>query len=196
MQYNAAMLTAPLFAALARLLTTQPTLRARLIGHAGKHVRIRLPLVTAAFRVTEDGNLAVADPALPIATEITLPPDVLLMLVAGRKDALNKARIEGDGTLAADLSAALSEFDWALALRPLVGDVAAARAAQAVEGYGRWREQAHESIGRAAAEFTTYEAGLLADKYMVQDFIAGVDEVRDAAARLEARLALLEQRDT
>jgi ubiquinone biosynthesis protein UbiJ len=194
MQYNAAMFTTPLFAALARLLTTQPTLRARLTRHAGKHVRIRLPLITAAFRVTEDGNLAVADPALPIATEITLPPDILLALVAGQKDALNKARIEGDGTLAADLSVALAEFDWALALRPVVGDVAAARAAQAVEGYGRWRAQAHEAIGRSVAEYMTFETDLLADRYAVQRFVAEVDELRDAAARLEARLALLEQR--
>jgi ubiquinone biosynthesis protein UbiJ len=84
MQYNAAMPTTPLFAALARLLATQPMLRARLTRHAGKHVRIRLPLATAAFRVTEDGNLATADPALPIATEIVVPPDILLALAAGQ----------------------------------------------------------------------------------------------------------------
>jgi ubiquinone biosynthesis protein UbiJ len=190
------MFTTPLFAALARLMAAQPALCARLVRHAGKHVRIRLPLVAAAFRITEDGALATADPALPIATEITIPPDVLLTLVAGQKNALSKARIEGDGTLAADLSAALAEFDWALALRPVVGDVAAARAAQAVEGYGRWRDQAHESIGRAFAEYATFETDLLADKQAVQRFVADVDELRDAAARLEARIALVEQTRT
>lgn len=189
-----ASLQTPLFAALARLLATQPTLRARLIGHAGKHVRIRLPLVVMAFRITEDGNLAVADPALPFATEITIPGDVLLTLVAGQKDALKRASVEGDGTLAADISAALDEFDWALALRPTVGDMAAARAAQAIEGFGNWRRQAHEAIGRNLAEYTTFEAGLLADKEAVRQFVAEVDELRDAAARLEARLALLEQK--
>jgi ubiquinone biosynthesis protein UbiJ len=101
--------------------------------------------------------------------------------------------VEGDGTLAADLSAALAEFDWALALRPVVGDMAAARAAQAVEGLGRWREKAQEAVGRSIAEYLTYEAGMLADKQAVRQFVAEVDEVRDAAARLEARLALLEQ---
>ena len=197
MQYNADMFDAalqtPLFAALARLLATQPSLRARLIGHAGKHVRIRLPLVVMAFRITEDGNLAVADPVLPFATEITIPTEILLALAAGNKDALNRAAVEGDGTLAADISAALGEFDWALALRPMLGDMAAARAAQAIEGFGGWRRQAHEAIGRSLAEYTTFEAGLLADKEAVRRFVADVDELRDAAARLEARLALLEQ---
>lgn len=188
------MLTTPLSIALSRLLATQPTLRVRLMAHAGKHVCIRLPLVSASFRVTEDGNLAVADPALPVATDILVPPDVLFLLVAGQKEALAKAKVEGDGTLAADLSAALSEFDWALALRPVMGDVAAARAAQAVEGLGRWREQAHEAIGRSLAEYVTYESGLLADRHAVAQFVADVDALRDAAARLEARIALLEQR--
>ncbi len=190
------MLTSPLFAALARLLATQPALRDRLLGHAGKHVRIRLPLVTTAFRITEDGTLATADPALPIATEITLPPDVLLALLAGQDNALSKARIEGDDRLAADLLATLAEFDWALALRPAVGDMAAARAAQVIEGYGHWRGQAHEAIGRACAEYATFETGLLADPHAVRQFIAAVDELRADAARLEARLARLEQTRT
>jgi len=188
------MLTAPLFSAFARLLASQPTLRARLVGHAGKHVRIRLPLLTMNFRITEDGNLAVADPALPVATDISIPFDVLLLLAAGQKDALNKAKVVGEGTLAADISAALTEFDWALALRPVVGDVAAARAAQAVEGFGRWREQARDSFGRSVSEYMTYEAGMLADKESVRLFVADVDGLRDAAARLEARIALLEAR--
>jgi ubiquinone biosynthesis protein UbiJ len=200
MQYNAAMfagtLTTTLFTALARLLATQPALRARLIGHASKHVRLRLPLAAVAFRITEDGNLAVADPALPIATDILVPPDILFMLVAGQKDALAKAGVEGDGTLAADLSAALSEFDWALALRPVVGDIAAARTAQAVDRFGQWRMQALEAIGRSIAEYVTYETGLLADKAAVRRFVAEVDTLRDDVARLEARIALLEQRGT
>ncbi|NCS66080.1 MAG: hypothetical protein COS39_04285 [Hydrogenophilales bacterium CG03_land_8_20_14_0_80_62_28] len=190
------MFTTPLFTALARLLATQPALRDRLVGHAGKHVRIRLPLVTTAFRITEDGALATADPALPSATEIAIPPDILLALLAGQNNALSKARIEGDDTLAADLLAALAEFDWAMALRPVVGDMAAARAAQAIDGYGRWREQAHEAIGRAFAEYATFETNLLADQHAVQRFIADVDELRAAAARLETRLARLEQTRT
>lgn len=197
MQYNADMFTGPLqtplFAALARLLATQPGLRAHLMGHTGKHVRIRLPLGAASFRIAEDGSLAPADPALPVATEITVPPDVMFALVMGDKKALNRARVEGDGTLAADLSAALGAFDWAMALRPVLGDAAAARAAQAAEGFGRWREQSHEAFGRSLAEYLTYESDLLASPHAIRQFVAEVDELRDAAARLEARIALLER---
>jgi ubiquinone biosynthesis protein UbiJ len=185
-----------MFAALARLLATQPTLRSHLARHAGKQARIRLPLFEVTFQIGEDGRLAAADPTWDIATEITITPDILLALAAGQPKALSRATVSGDGTLAGDISTALGAFDWALALRPVVGDMAAARTAQAVNGYGRWREQAHESIGRAFAEYATYETDLLADKHAVLRFVAEVDELRDAAARLEARLALLEQRRT
>lgn len=182
-----------LFAALDRVLAAQPGARACLARHAGKQLRLRLPLLTLNLRIAEGGGLAAADPAVEPATEILLPPELAFALLAGERNALDRARVTGDGVLASDLSAALRDFDWALALRPLVGDIAAARAAQAIAGFGRWREQAHDAIGQALAEYATFETDLLADKTAVRRFVTEVDALRDAAARIEARLALLEQ---
>jgi ubiquinone biosynthesis protein UbiJ len=197
MQYNPAMLSAAtLISLIDRQLIQQPAVRACLVRHAGKQARLRLPLLTLDFRVSADGGLDAADPETEtaITTEITVAPETLFALAMGDREAIGRAAVSGDGVLAADLSAALGQFDWALALRPYFGDILAARAAQAVAGFGQWREQAHAAVGQTLAEYATFEAGLVADKHAVRRFVAEVDGLRDDIARLEARIALLERK--
>lgn len=195
MQYNPAMLDdALLLPALNRLLDTQPTLRDRLARHAGKQALLRLPPLRIGFGINEDGHFGRLAPEKATDTEITVTPDLLLGLLAGDSSVLNRAKISGDGVLASDISAALNGFDWALALRPYLGDIAATRTAQAIAAFGQWRQQAHAALGRSFAEYATFEAGMLVDRLAVRAFVADVDETRDAAARLEARLKLLEEK--
>lgn len=181
-----------LLPALNRLLDTQPHLRDRLLRHAGKQVVLRLPLLAIGFAITPEGRLERRDPESEAHTEILVSPDLLLGLLAADRGALNRAEVSGDGVLASDLSAALEGLDWALALRPYLGDIAAARIAQGLAAFGQWRQQARENLGRSLAEYATFEAGMLADRQAVERFVREVDGLRDAAARLEARLRLLE----
>ncbi|MBK6744422.1 MAG: hypothetical protein IPG66_16245 [Hydrogenophilales bacterium] len=177
-----------------RLLDTQPGARARLAGHAGKTARIDLPLGGLSFSLAEGGLLSPAAADIVPDTTIRLSADLLMRLVLGDRTALKGAGVHGDGLLAADISTALDGFDWALALRPVVGDIAAARADQAIAGFGAWREKAHEAIGRSLAEYGVHEANMLASRPAVDRFVAEVDTLRDDVARVEARLALLEAR--
>lgn len=195
MQYNPAMFDdALLLPALNRLLETQPHLRDRLARHAGKQAVIQLPPLQIGFAITEVGSLGHRDGERPIDTEILVTPDRLLALAAGARDALKQAKVSGDGVFANDIAAALDHLDWALALRPFLGDIAAARAAQALSAFGQWRQQAHEALGRSLAEYATFEAGMLVDRQAAARFVAEVDDLRDDTARLEARLKLLEAR--
>jgi ubiquinone biosynthesis protein UbiJ len=195
MQYNPAMLDdALLLPALNRLLSTQPALRERLARHSGKQAMLRLPPLGFGFGIGEDGRLGRLDPDMPTDTEIVVTPDLLLGLLAADRGNLNRAKVSGDGVLASDIAAALDGFDWALALRPYLGDIAAARAAQAMAAFGHWREQAHAVVGRSLTEYATYEAGMLVDRHAIDQFVLEVDLLRDATARLEARLNLLEDR--
>lgn len=185
---------ATLLSLLDRQLLNQPAARACLARHAGKQARLRLPLAAVSFQVTEGGGVTAADPETGIAAEIAVAPEHLFALAMGESDALSKAGVSGDGVLAADLSAAFGKFDWALALRPYLGDILAARAAQAVAGFGQWRAQAHDAVGKTLAEYATFETDLLADKQAIRRFVEDVDTLRDDVARLEARLALLERK--
>lgn len=180
--------------ALNRLLDTQPALAATLAEHGGKVAAIVLPPFALRLAITPEGRLAAAAAGAEAAVRITLGADIPPRLLLGDRDALRAARIDGDGGLANDLMAVLERFDWALALRPWLGDILAARAAQAISGIGRWREQARAALERNAAGWLAQESGLLVDRLDMARFVAETDELRDAVDRLAARLALLETR--
>lgn len=186
-------LFAPLLAALNALLATQPASRARLAGHGGKAVRLALPGTNLDLALDDTGAFgaapAQAEPAVTLTPDLAALP---LWLADGKLNQLFQVR--GDGLLAADLSGALADFDWVLALRPVLGDIAASRVDMFLRGLGPWREQALESAGRNLAEYAVYEQAMLAEPAAVREFIAEVDGLREAADRLEARLKFLEAR--
>lgn len=187
------MLPAPFFALLNRLLAGQTAARAHLARHAGKVLRFRLPGLGLAARIGADGEFEAAEADAPPDTEIELTPALILRLAAGEREAIAEAQVEGDGVLAADLKNALEAVDLALVLQPLLGDVLAARVASGIEALMTWRQSAAESAARSVSEYLVHEAHTLASPAQVGQFVHEVDELRDAAARLEARLALLER---
>lgn len=183
--------SAGLAMALNQALKHQPLARERLARHAGKRLRLALPALMLNLALDDAGAFAVA--ADDEATDLTLTPEPARLpqaLLEG--DANRLFRAEGDGLLAADLAQAVAGFDWVLALRPYLGDIAAARAEQWLRGASAWRTQAREAIGRNLAEYAVHEAGLLAEPHAARDFIGAVDALREDADRLEVRLALLE----
>jgi ubiquinone biosynthesis protein UbiJ len=177
--------------ALDTLLDQQPTAKTRLLRHAGKCVRLMLPLLPISLRIEADGGFVPA--SADAAPDVQLLPDLsaLPQWLSGGKFG-DLFRVAGDGVLAADLAHALADFDWALALRPYLGDIAASRVDQLLQGLTGWRTRAVESAGRNLAEYAVYEQALLAEPYAVREFIAEVDRLREDADRLEARLNLLE----
>ena len=179
-----------------RLLADQPGAVARLKQHAGKRLRIALPLARIDLSVCADGTFAPAAAAdgATIDCEIRLPLYVLLALPSSGGEALGMAQVAGDGVLAADLSALLRQLDWAVALAPYVGPVVAARADQALRTLAQRRDEAGEALARSLADYLIHEAQLLAAGDAVREFVHEVDELREAADRLAARLALLEER--
>lgn len=199
LQYNPAMpaspalspLLTPLLAALNPLLATQPAASARLANHAGRVIRLALPGVNLDLAVQETGGFMAAPAESEPALVLTPDPAALPHWLTG--GSLNELfRSEGDGVLAADLARALADFDWVLALRPWLGDIAASRVDQFLRGFGPWRDKTLESAGRNLAEYAVHEQAMLADPHAIRAFVAEVDALREAADRLEARLKLLE----
>jgi ubiquinone biosynthesis protein UbiJ len=175
-----------------RLLADQPGAAARLAYHAGKRVCIRLPLARIDLAVDAEGRLSAAGMAEACDCEICIPPEVLLALPVLGGEALAAAKVTGDGVLASDLSALLRQLDWAVALAPYLGPVAAARADQALHGLARWHAQARAAVAQSMAEYLVHEARVLAEGEAVREFVREVDELREAADRLAARIAVLE----
>lgn len=181
-----------LAALLDRLLADQPGAAARLANHAGKRLRIELPLVHIDLAVDAQGRLRPADAVDAFDCQIHIPPDLLLALPLLGGGALAGARVQGDGVLAADLSALLRQLDWAVVLAPYLGPIAAARADQALQGLARWHGQVRAAVAASLAEYLVHEVRLLVEEEAVREFVREVDELREAADRLAARIALLE----
>lgn len=187
--------------ALNALLDRQPMSRERLLRHAGKRIILNLPLRPLELALDEEGRFTVpgpdteADELAGAVSRAILTPQLAALpkwITGGTVSDLFSA--EGDGLLAADLARALADFDWVLALRPFLGDMAASRVDQFIQGFAHWRTQAVDAAGRNLAEYAVHEKALLAEPHAAKEFIAEVDRLREDTDRLEARLNLLEAR--
>ena len=188
------LITAALFErSLNHLLLQSPGAAEALLRHAGRSVRFDLTLVQVDFRIADDGCFSEAAVDVPDAIIRPTPALVVRLPFFGR-EALRDAEYSGDPTLLATLDRVFKQLNWDVEadLAPLVGDIAAHR----LHALGRdaLAGLAHTAValGRNAGEYVVEEAELMARAIDVARFIHAVDVLTDDAARLEARLRLLE----
>jgi ubiquinone biosynthesis accessory factor UbiJ len=157
-----------------------------------------LPSIHAAVAT---GRLALAagDGAQADAV-ISGSPVSLLRLLASGAAAPNAARvpvrITGDAQVAARYREliALARPDWEEELSRLVGDLPARRLALAASGALAFAARVRRTAGENLAEYLTEESRDLVSKPELEEFLLGVDQLRETADRVDARLTRLEQR--
>jgi ubiquinone biosynthesis accessory factor UbiJ len=176
-------------AGLDRLFAQTPGARDLLAPHAGRTLALDLALFRANLQVGEGGGLYAAPEAAAEAV-IFITPDVLLRLPAQGKAALRELRSEGDAELLSAFNDTLQQLDLdaEAELSRLFGPIVGFRLAEAGRAFGGWMKQATEDTARAFAEYAVEESPMLASQVEVARFNREVDELRDDAARLEARL--------
>lgn len=105
-------------------------------------------------------------------------------------------RISGDAEVAGGYRElfALARPDLEEELSRLIGDLPARRFSLGVQGIVTWARKLGRTAGENIAEYLQEESRDLAGRYEVEEFVQGVDRLRDTAERVEARLARLEQR--
>lgn len=105
-------------------------------------------------------------------------------------------RIEGDAEVAQKFRELLSEArpDVEEELARVVGDVAARQMAHVARGLFDWGRKASRSLTGSVVEFLQEEGRDLPTGVEVDEFLEGVDRLRDDADRLETRLSRLEAR--
>jgi ubiquinone biosynthesis protein UbiJ len=105
-------------------------------------------------------------------------------------------RIAGDAEVAARYREliALARPDWEEELSRLVGDLPARRLALAASGALAFAARVRRTAGENLAEYLTEESRDLVNKPELEEFLLGVDQLRETADRVEARLTRLEQR--
>jgi ubiquinone biosynthesis protein UbiJ len=89
---------------------------------------------------------------------------------------------------------AMARPDMEEELSRIVGDLAARRLSQFARQTAAWVRRARRTAGENIAEYLQEESRDLVNKTELEEFLQGVDMLRETADRVEARIARLEQR--
>ena len=152
----------------------------------------------AFFFRAEGGRLSITSRHDGAADASLSGTPIALLALAGPKaeGALRKGgvRIEGDAEVAQKFRDLLEQAqpDFEEELARVMGDVAARRVANVARGFLDWGRKAAESFTGSVVEYLQEEGRDLPTRVEVDEFLDGVDRLRDASDRLEARLARLE----
>ena len=190
------MLTASAAATINHLLRAAPWALERLAPHAGKTVRVDGGLINLSFSVEPDGAVRAATSASNEDLTLNLPMPLLMRALAQGRTTLNEAQMTGDTSFAQALAYVAQHLTWDYEedLSKVVGDMAAHRIGETTRGISNWGRQSVDSLQVMLRDYLTEERPVIAKPGQVAEFIASVDELRDAAARLEKRIELLQEK--
>lgn len=107
----------------------------------------------------------------------------------------HKLDFDGNLQIAQNMSALFNglNIDIEEILSKHVGDIAAHNAVQSADSLGQFIKRNHKTAMQALSRVILDDKPIGVRPIMVENYIQEVFEVRDAAARLEARLAILEK---
>lgn len=192
---------AVLEAAVNTALAMDPETQARLGALEGKVIAVDLqgPEVTLFLLPGADGFRLMGHYEGEPDTRLRGTPLALLRLNRGKAGEgmfAGAVKIEGDVELGQRMQRILGglDIDWEEHLSRLTGDMVAHQIGNMVRGFLRWGEQAATNLERDFADYVQEERRDVPPRWEVEEFLAGVDDMRSAVDRLEARLRRLEQR--
>ena len=193
-------LSFPIVSLFNHVLSDYPAARQRLQAHDGKVISARIGPVAMRMRVTEAGEMepigdSGAAPASIDADVLFSVPLVLLpRFAAGDPAAFQQIVFTGDSELAATLSDIARNIEWDVEtdLSRIVGDAAAHRIVNGAYLVHAWRKDAAQRLTANLAEYLTEERQAFVTAGAIENLAQQNEALRDAIARLGARLAAME----
>jgi ubiquinone biosynthesis protein UbiJ len=187
-------------AALNRNLAAQPRAADLLRRLTDKSLQVDVTGVMRLRATSCAGRLVLArGDDSPADAIIAGTPGALLSLVtaAGNRPAGQAAaQVRGDAEVAAAFRELLREArpDFEEELSRWVGDVPARRVGVFARDSLQWLRRTRESVAANVAEYLQEESRDLVNKTELEEFLRGVDDLREAGDRAAARLLRLERR--
>ena len=157
---------------------------------ASKAVQLNFVLLKTSLVILENGSLAIAgETNVPDAT-ITIPPSLLLRLMAKDESAKLLIKIDGDTHLATALAKVLSHVRWDYEddLSKLTGDVSAHKIGEFTRQSVSTVKDTAINLAEMLSEYWQEEKPLLAKKRHIEQFNTEVDSLRADVERMEKRL--------
>ena len=162
---------------------------------AGKSVQINIPPASTALIILENGSLAIAGETNIADATVTIPPSLLLRLIAKDEAAKLQINISGDTHLATELAKVFTHIRWDYEddLSKLVGDASAYTVGQFARNAAQSAKESSIHLAEMLADYWQEANPLIAKKHHVEEFNAQVDTLRSDVERFEKRLARLMQ---
>ncbi|MDX2219035.1 MAG: hypothetical protein SF172_08440 [Burkholderiales bacterium] len=186
-----------------RILADYPDARDRLKPHAGKVARFRSGPFDLALAVTADGAVEVASRLAPVDLDVQIPPGLLPRLARRDESAEREIAFEGDTALGADIRFLSRHLEWDVEadIGKVLGDGVAAdivahRVVGTLKDLAGWQRDARERMGANIREYLTEERPALVPRRDIERFGREVETLRDDAARLEARIRMLQEQNS
>jgi ubiquinone biosynthesis protein UbiJ len=157
---------------------------------ASQSVQLDFVLFKTSLVVLENGSLAIAGvTSIPDAT-ITIPPGLLLRLMAKDEAAKLQIKVDGDTHLATALAKVLSQIRWDYEddFSKLIGDIPASKIGEFARHTAGTVKDSASNLAGMLSEYWQEEKAILAKKRHVEQFNAEVDTLRADVERLEKRL--------
>ena len=157
---------------------------------ASQSVLLDFVLFKTSLVVLENGSLAIAGVTnIPDAT-ISIPPSLLLRLMAKDESAKLQIKVDGDTHLATALAKVLSQIRWDYEedFSKLVGDIPASKIGEFARHSVSTVRDSAANLADMLSEYWQEEKPMLAKKRHVEQFNTEVDTLRADVERLEKRL--------
>ena len=165
----------------------------------GRVVSLTVEGTPLAFFFRAEGGRVSLAPNHDGATDASLSgtPIALLALAGPRAEGALRGggvRIEGDAEVAQKFRELLEQArpDFEEELARVIGDVGARRIANVARDLFDWGRKAAGSFAGSVVEYLQEEGRDVPTRVEVDEFLEGVDRLRDDTERLEAKLARLE----
>lgn len=184
-------LETPVVAALNHVLRAQGWARERLAPFAGETVELRAAFLPALrLSIAEGGLLAPGGTAGPPALTILVKGGAPAAALRGEDHLLRAVEVTGNAKLAEAVMGLVRHLRWDFEedLSHVTGDVVAHRVAEGMRGLAAWLPEAAGRLSGSFAAYATDEAKLLVGRHDLEAFAGEVTQLRDAIARLEARM--------
>jgi len=186
------MIEPALAAALNHLLDREPWARERLQPFVGDVLEVRAaPLPTLRLAIAENTRIEAATPSLSATLVLTLKPGFAAALMQSEAQQMRTVDIAGNAQLASTLLYLARHLRWDVEedLSKIVGDMAAHRMVNTARALFDWHRQTAQRFIQDSTDWVVEEKRWIISRQEFSRFASEVTQLRDAVARLEARLA-------
>lgn len=183
-----------------RLLSQDPVAMTALQDLAGKCIAVEFtaPDLTVTIHCHESGvRLATDSEDKPDVTIRGRPVAYVGLLIQQSRDTTGfpkEMEITGDVSLAQAFQQILKnlDIDWEEYLSQRLGDTMAHKLGNLFRDINRFSRETAATLGMDISEYLRFESEALPDQSQVDEFIIGVDELRNDVERLRQRICRLE----